>query len=350
MRSLGLLIPDLLPVTPDLEKDAFPVPATPCLARMLARGSVSVDPLVSNRERQLLQLFGVEPAISESLPLAAVMRIAEGRAPDANWWLRLDAVNLQADVDKLVLQPPGALPLDAEANRAFGAVLGQVLACGDGDLEPAATGGWYLRLVDDPEMTTLPPVAGRAVAPLDVLPAGKGAPRWHKAITEVQMLLHQFEETSNSESYALRGVNSVWVWGAGRCPDQVRAPAQGLFGDGELLHGLGRLAGVEVTGVPEDFDALQHGGSAVESGLVAIEAPAGATAATDPWTWRLWLQQLEAAWFEPLWRSLGRGQIRELSVWPGMGAEFRVTRQALVKFWPRSRPVTHWGRRLAACN
>ena len=277
MRKLGLLIPDLLPVTPDLEKEAFPVPATPCLARMLARGGVSVNPLVSDRERQLLQLFGVEPASSESLPLAAIMRIAEGRAPDASWWLRLDAVNLQADVDKLVLQPPGAMPLGAEANRAFGAVLDRVLACGNGDLEPAATGGWYLRLVDDPDMTTLPPVAGRAVAPLDVLPAGKGAPRWHKAITEAQMLLHQFAESADSESHPLRGVNSVWVWGAGRCPDQVRSPAQRLFGDGELLHGLGRLAGAEVRGVPEDFDTLQRGGNAVESGLVAIEAPAGAS-------------------------------------------------------------------------
>jgi hypothetical protein len=121
-----------------------------------------------------------------------------------------------------------------------------------------------------------------------------------------------------------------------------------VFGEGTLLQGLGWLGGVEVAALPASSEALLQAASAVESGLAVIEAPAEAIAVNDPWAWQLWLQELEARWFEPLWRALGRGQVRELSIRPGMGAEFRTSRRALGRFWRRRRAVTDWAQRLGA--
>jgi hypothetical protein len=340
MSRLTLVVPELLCASPESGQAGFPAPTTPVLNRMLARAHRHESR--GERAALLLALFGIDRSAPGSLPLAAIMRVGQGGKPDQAWWLRLDPVHLEPDIDKVVLQPPGALPLKSEDNRLFGSLLQRCFGHFGGVLEPAEGGGWYLGLNSDPEISAVPPTQLDASDRLQVLPAGPGASAWHRAITEVQMILHRQSMDPGEKGKALMRVNSVWVWGIGRCPATAAPPAALVHGQGGLLHGLGRLAGVEVVPVPEGAMALFAALGAAGSALVVLDPPLEATAQHNPWAWQEWLEQLEAQWFGPCWRVLQRGELGSMVIYPGLESRFQLDRRSSWRLWRRQRSVVGW--------
>lgn len=340
MMDLILVVPKLLPQMPESGQDGFPLPASPHLDRLLA--CAKRDQVQADCNGLLLELFGIDTSPTVSLPLAPIMRLAEGGVSDEAWWLRLDPVHLEPDIDKVVLQPASALHLSVEDNRVFGTLLQQGFGPMGGVLEPSKGGGWYLKLADDPEIQTVPPNHPAAGDRLQMLPSGPGASGWNRAITECQMLLHQYCAEMSAERGGLARVNSVWVWGVGRCPEAVTTAAEHLRGEGSVLQGLGRLAGVPVEPAPECATDLLRDVGATGSVLTWLDAPADATAAENPWAWREWLERLEAAWFGPCWQALRRGRLGNLVIYAGSGSRFVVSRRSRWWLWRRRRSVAEW--------
>ncbi|MGZ7354524.1 hypothetical protein ACXWRX_09325, partial [Streptococcus pyogenes] len=74
------------------------------------------------------------------------------------------------------------------------------------------------------------------------LPQGPQGRRWRVLINEAQVLLHQHPLNAERRAKGLPPVNSLWLWGAGRLPAQVRGAFEGVIGDDLLLAALARRA------------------------------------------------------------------------------------------------------------
>src|SRR5690606_32096238 len=164
-------------------------------------------------------------------------------------------------------------------------------------------------------------------------PGGQGR-RWRSLLTEAQVILHNHPWHARRIAAGTRPGDSVWFWGGGELPDQVRSPhARVCIGDG-LAAALAAAAGVGAP-LPARFDAAADGGD------VAYDL----TALRD-------MRTLERDWLEPALDALGAGRIASLVLDTADGTAFTLARGHRWRIWRRPRRGFHarWGWAPAGAN
>src|SRR5690606_6966891 len=175
-------------------------------------------------------------------------------------------------------------------------------------------------------------VVGSDVA--GALPSGAEAARWRRALTEVQMLLHEHPVNQRREARGELAVNSVWLWGGGRRPPVPGLHFTHVAGDSVLAHALAVRAGAET--LPE-ADALAGGDGHL---LIAFETPSTRYGEDD--RWRGVLGERERHWFAPALERLRARTLEELAIvaiHPLGCSRFEVRPSDLMKFWRTRRPI-----------
>lgn len=306
---------------------------TPALARLLG---VAACELAQGQggEVALLSAFGLPPASS----LAALRRLGEDglQPPDEASWLCADPVGLRFARDHLLLIEGSELDITVDEaaaliaglNHEFGAI---------GRFEMASPYRWYLGLAGGTPTTFAPlaDVVGRPVA--HFMPEGEGAAEWHRLINETQVWLHHHPVNMAREAEGRQSINSLWPWGAGDPPQAALAPATVVVGDGSLLRGLCRSAGV--TCGDQAIDALVAAG---DGALVCVDEAADGARHLDLGAWQHALASFDTEWLAPALAAMRQGPVHRISIHaPGDRATLvaDLVRPRLWPFWKRPVPL-----------
>ena len=260
---------------------------------------------------------------------------------DEGWWLRADPVFLKAETDHAILFGSYAVKPTAEEAEALAGLFNQHFAADGLRLEAPVPDRWYLRLAEDPGITTHPvsDVVRRSVKPF--LPEGEAAGRWHSLLTEIQMLFHTAGVNEARRGRGAMPINSLWFWGGGRLPQTGECPWESVAADAALVRGLARLGGREPAALPEDGEAwlAEH---ATGHHLVGIDTAETGRVYGDPDQWHDAVADIERRWIAPLLEGLKNGSLHALTLDAGEGGRFRLRRRDLWKLWKRPRGLERY--------
>jgi len=209
------------------------------LQRLLAQA----DRLTDGPRGYLAGLEGYFACKAPQLPAAALTReLLAGDAADATW-LSADPAWVQPDMNGARLLACGQLQLSMDDAQSLADPLKPVFGDAGMLLEVTSPDRWHLRL---PANTPLPEfTAPEQALGEDLylhLPQGPEGRRWRVLINEVQVILHQHPLNAERRAKGLSPINSLWLWGAGRLPTQVRTTFGGVIGDDLLLVALAERA------------------------------------------------------------------------------------------------------------
>lgn len=336
-----LLIPHLIwPAA--LGKEPYRGLALPGLETLLGRGKLSrlAD---GDGAAWLCRAFGV--ARQRDWPVAPLALLADGGNPGAAYWLRADPVHLRLGRDHLALADSRTFSLAQPAATALADALNRHFADAGLMFDPLRPARWYLRLATEPAIATTPlaRVAGRNVQPY--LPDGADAARWHRVITESQMLLHAHPVNAEREARGEPAINSIWPWGGGTLPATGARPCDRIWSDDPLAIGLARAAGIPAAPLPAAAGTWIAAATGRERHLVVLPQLEAAAQYGDPPGWQHAVRELERSWFAPLAAALRAGRLIECAIVAGDGERllsWSVAGSDRWKWWRR--PV-----RLARC-
>ena len=286
------------------------------LARRLGRADVLA--LVGPRPQHC---FDIHPA---GWPAAAVTRQTDRQDADGHLWLRADPVHVRPDMSGARLLAHGrAMQMDAQDVEAILPALKPLFGDAGFMLDAATPERWYLRL---PAGTGLPafstPEAALGAELLDHMPGGESrsadARRWRSLLSEVQVVLHNHPRNAERLALGRAAINSLWFWGAGRLPRQVRCAHGQVWSDDDTLLAFARLAGAASSALP---------GRCPDR---AADALVDLRDERD-------LAGLQSRWLLPLIEALDGGAIHELRIEFESGQGYRMKPSQRWRFWRRPR-------------
>ncbi|MFC4158160.1 hypothetical protein [Chitinimonas lacunae] len=308
----------------------------PGLRALLGRADLA-ETAGSSPEALLRGWFGAEAVGAAQLGL----RLDWPDAPPG-FWLRADPVHLRADRDAVLLLGHGGLGIDPSEAEALTGALNRLFGADGLHFYAPHPDRWYLRLDQDPGLTTTAPVEvlGSDIHPH--LPRGEAALRWHALINEMQMLLYTHSVNDARELAGKPAVNSLWLWGEGPAPADLRRPFARVCGDDATLAALAVAADVPQRPLPPTLDGEVSGSDT----LLWLDALSGPGRLGDLMAWREALQALDHVWLQTLLAAWKSGAIPHLRlVFPDSGGNLTAELKPATrwKFWRGAAPV----RRLA---
>ena len=323
----NLYVPDFFPAEGLPPSDSLAAAET-----LIARGRRRRMTPVST-EAWLFERFGV--ARQRDWPVAPYTLLADGGAPERNYWMRADPVHLQVGRDNLGLADSAAFDVsraESEAlvetlNRHFGEAM---------RFYPVRPERWYVRLDKAPDMQTTPPAVARGVAIDENLPSGPDAMRFHALMNEAQMLLHEHPVNAGREARGEPALNSIWFWGGGVIDAGRARPFSMVFGDDPLARGLALAAEIPARALPKNADSALAALGDEGLVLVVLDAPREAQL-------RERRTALERDWFAPLFAALKSGRIGMLTLQlcgTDSLLEVETVRSDLRYFWRRRKPLS----------
>ena len=328
-----LLIPHLLPPR-ELGVALWRTVDAPQLKTLLARAAWRTDAQI-DADAWLCDAFGVKR--QQDWPLAPLLARNENLAADSGYWLCATPVHLETRRNALVLTDPCALEMTATESAAFTTTLADHLREENVTLHAPRPGCWFLRSDRAPEMTTssLEAVMGRDVRPF--LPQGPDSPRWHRILTEIQMLLHAHPLNDAREAHGLLPVNSVWLWAGGTLPPPSPAPFATVWSNDATVLALAHRSGCRVEPEPVRVtpESLKDGAH-----LFSFETLAPLMRQGDVQAWSNVVTALNRAWFIPLMDALKSRRLSALTVISANDAgtqQFVIRAHDFLKFWRKNK-------------
>lgn len=149
------------------------------------------------------------------LPHAALAWQQAGNQSGSAYWLYAAPVHLVLQRDSFSMAGPVPLALDLEEAEALTRSLNTHFAA-DGLQFFWYQHQWFLRLQQNPDISTVHPQKAINQDINAFLPTGKGASAWASFQNELQMLLFEHPVNMTREKKRLPVVNSVWCFGGGQ--------------------------------------------------------------------------------------------------------------------------------------
>lgn len=316
-------------VIPGLLSLAVPV-RPPSLELLLARGRVARGESASV-EAWLQEAFKLP-----SLAAGALTVMAEGVDAGDATWARADPVHLRLLRDRMVVVPGDALRISRDEADSLCDALNAHFA-GRLALRVHDPLRWSARL-----NAPLALEAGSALAAAGASAAPGGAA--DALLTEIQMALHAHPLNEAREARGDLPLNSVWLWGAGPAPRDVRAPWQSVTAADPLVQGLARAAGTRGR-IPSRGPAWIERSPEEGRHLVVLDSLRPFAALSDTEGFAGALRALEHDWFAPLLGALRAGRIGMLTLHvpdAGEAVCVEVVRGDLRRIWRRPRSLDAW--------
>lgn len=328
-----LFIPHLLPPREQGEALWRTLDA-PQLKTLMARAAYMSDASM-DKEGWLCGAFGV--ARQQDFPLAPILASAGKLDATRGYWLCATPVYLDTRRNALVLNDAVANDITADESAAFVATLADHLRDENIRLHSTQSGQWFLSSEAAPLMTTtsLAAVTGRDVRPF--LPQGADSARWHRILTEIQMLLHSHSVNDARETRGRLPVNSVWLWGGGIRPAPVAEPFATVWSDDAMVRALAHHSGcrsepraARIT--PETLTKDSH--------FFSFESLETQLRLGDAQAWSDAVIALNRDWFIPLMQALKARHLQSLTVISANEAglqKFFIRPTDLIKLWRKNK-------------
>ena len=289
---------------------------SPDTARWLGRADrIAAAPGSGAPGDGLTRYFEVLP---RGWPAAAVTRQRDAAADANGLWMRADPVFVQPDINGARLMSHGdALALDRSDAEALLPALRPLFGDAGFVLDAPHPARWYLRVPDGAKLpVTVSPEQALGEDLFEHLPAGAEGRRWRSLLSEAQIVLHNHPHNARRAAAGLAPVNSLWFWGAGRLPDQIRTTLDAVLSDDDTLVAFGQAAGASASSLPAAWSAGDG------DRLVDLRGSRD-------------LRELDRDWLAPALSSLAAGQLRSVSLeFPDMGGLY-VARGHRWRFWRR---------------
>lgn len=192
------------------------------------------------------------------LAVAALTRQLDvGDAGDAQW-LRADPAWVRADMMTARMFAHGELGLSSQEIAALAPDLAALFVDHGLVFDAPTPTRWYSRCPDDVQLPTFADPAEAIGDDLKLhLPQGPAGKRWRVLTNDLQILLHNHPVNERRVARGAAAVNSVWLWGGGRVPSQVRTQATSIRSDDVIVRALAKLAG------ERDLPSVHHVGDLV---------------------------------------------------------------------------------------
>ncbi len=178
-------------------------------------------------------------------PMAALTRQYDAKDAANYAWLRADPAHVRAEMGVVRLLSCGDLGLTQD--EADELIKPLKIIFGDVGFPLSAPGPsrWYLMLPKESKLPTFPtPDAAIGTDIFSQIPAGETAKRWHALLNEAQIALHNHPLNADRIKKGLLPVNSLYFWGGGILPDQVKFLADKVVSDDVGIQSLMLHAGV----------------------------------------------------------------------------------------------------------
>jgi hypothetical protein len=338
MKNVHLVITDLF-LPKDFAAEVCAGLNLPALETLLARGAslpaVQTDPAGVSLEDFLCGLFSV--TCTSGAPVAAISAVFDGL--ESACWLRADPVHVRLQREQVVLLPNVVVSRD-EATVLCASLNEHFFDQGLTFVAPHPS-RWYVKLDTLPDIVTVPlsHVSGRNIH--GNLPTGTDSRRWHQVFNEIQMLLFAHPLNEAREARGEMPINSVWLWGAGRCKMAAENSYDSVSSDDILLEMLALAAKIPCSNWPEKW----HENSLSGRQLLVWTGLRSALQQGDLAAWRQALQSFETNYAQPLLQALRAGKIAQLRIDILGGDSVRkinLTRTHVWSFWHRSRRLADY--------
>ncbi len=316
-KELTLLVPGFM------HPECVLASEQPTLPRLLSRAD-SKRCSAGHVDALVFELFSI-PIVDGELPAASLTYALDCGDPGDDYLLRADPVYCQADRGRVVLlgREPGltqdeADSMVADLNRLF---------VEDGWLFTAPHADrWYLKMADAEQIKTTPLALVMGNNIHDFLPRSPQSVELHRAMSEIEMLLHSNLANQQRLSNQQLPVNNVWIWGGGRLPAKPKTNWAQVWSDDSLVLATAKHADVPRCDCPKN--ASQWLQQAITPGhhLIALAAP-------DE------VYQFDQLWFSPLAAALKSGQLDALTLWLDNGHQYTLTKKSLRRWWRRLREM-----------
>jgi hypothetical protein len=229
-----LYIPYLLPPR-EADGRIWPTVQAPQLKTLLARAQYTRSDGLDTGAL-LCQAFSI--ARQHDSPLAPLLARKAGLPAASGYWLCATPVHLETRRNALLLAGPATLDISAAESAALAGTLAEHLRGENLTLHAPQPQQWFVRSDTPPAMTTssLDTVIGRDIR--EFLPQGADSRRWHRILTEMQMLLHAHPVNETREAQGRAPINSVWLWAGGTLPAPAAAPYATVWSDDDVVCAL----------------------------------------------------------------------------------------------------------------
>jgi len=283
-------------------------------------------------DSRLFELFNIQTGNQHDIPLAVVICSLEKPVSPNRYYLFADPVHLRADRDSIIMLDNKMLDIKAEeADQLIGLINSHFDADGI-RIEPVAGQHWCLSMPDVQKIHTfsLNDVIGQNIR--NYLPYGEDSKYWRSIFNEMQMLLSKSDVNREREARGDVTINSLWFWGGGVMPADVKSPWSTVCGNNELIQGLAKVVGMRCEKTPEgaaDWYKLAGEGEH----LVVIDAARGSRQKSDIDAWHQMMIQMEKMWFSPLLDMLKSKQLSSLTAYPNTTSSYHITSELARRWW-----------------
>jgi hypothetical protein len=194
---------------------------------------------------ELTQLHRHLAILPRGWPMAAVMRQHDVGDAENYRWLRADPAHVRAEMGVVRLLSVGDATLtQSEADQLIKPL--KILFGDNGFLLTAPTPQrWYLMIPKEsklPEFKTPDEVVGADI--FSAMPQDDSSKRWRNLLNEAQITLHNHTINEQRISKGQQPVNSLFFWGAGILPDEVKFHADTVISDDIEINALMKLSAV----------------------------------------------------------------------------------------------------------
>lgn len=253
--------------------------------------------------------------VPDHWPVAALTREADAADAAGAAWLRADPCHVLPDINGARLLAFGdALALTEEDAAALLPELRPLFGDAGLLIDAPVPSRWYLRM---PPGSTWPAFTGPDEALgtdlFDHLPGGTDGRRWRTLLSEAQVVLHNHPWNARRVAQGKPPVNSLWFWGGGVLPDQVKSTHAHYRGDDEIAIALAHAAGI--LSPPQAVFSTGEGDTLFD--LVAHRD----------------LGRLERDWLVPAFNALREGSLARLVLETEDGLRLRQERKHRWRLW-----------------
>ena len=328
-----LYIPHLIPPR-EIGDALWRTVDAPQLKTLLARAAFNSQDAIG-ADAVLCRSFGI--AQQQDWPLAPLLARSAKLAADGGYWLCATPSHLQTRRNALVLANTTSLAVTSNESATLAHMLADHLKAEGVTLHAPDPAQWFLQCDKPPAITTtsLDIATDRDVRPF--LPMGAESARWHRILTEIQMLLHNHAVNDAREAQGQLPLNNVWLWGGGTLPASVAAAFDSVWSDNASVRALAQHTHCGVQSQTARFTPQTLN---PESHFFSLELLTAPIRMGDAQSWSTAVTALNRDWFNPLLEALKSRQLARLTLLSNndTGAqEFVIQPGDLLKFWHKNK-------------
>lgn len=202
----------------------------------------------------------LEAIFSAPLPIAELGALGENFYTSDSDWLRIDPVQLYADLAQVFLIGNTHLNLQSDEIEELKNTINDFLKSESLEIFVANALEWYLKIPFNLEIKTHSLYSAQGKNIYNYLPEGKQKAFWQKLLTELQMLLEVNSVNKKRKIAYLPLVNSVWFWGEGKLTElKLSNPFTAIVTNQSVVKGITKLSDTNLISFTQPVENFSSG-------------------------------------------------------------------------------------------